>query len=426
MAAPRSWRARFRTRSYLKDSLWVLPLACALLGALLGMGTARIDAIVTTPVGLQYDPGTATTVLTTIAGAMVGLLGLVVTIGVVVVQQATTVLSPRFMRLWYRQRLQKVVLGTFTGTFTFAFTNLRRVDDGSVPDLGVTLAGILCLTSLVLLLVYLDRFTQHLRPVAVAALVLTAGRREADTALPVTRPHLDATMKGDPVLVVRTPADGVLQGLDARGLLALAGRAGCTVMLVPAVGTFVPAGSTIFEVYGPGVPRAVDLERCVVLGLERTIEQDPAFALRVLVDIAARALSSAFNDPTTAVQVMDYIESFLIAAGQQELPARHVLADDAGVARVVIPGRPWEEYLDLGLAEILHYGATDLQVCRRLAALLDHLQTTVGPERRPAVESHRAELRAAVERSFPSPTDRARAGRSDRQGLGATTEHADR
>jgi Predicted membrane protein (DUF2254) len=102
---------------------------------------------------------------------MVALLGFVVTSGVLVIQQATATLSPRFMRLWYRDRLQKVVLATFAGTFTYSFALLRRVDTNSVPDLGVTIAGIAVAVSLILLLVYLNLFTHALRPVAVAAMV---------------------------------------------------------------------------------------------------------------------------------------------------------------------------------------------------------------------------------------------------------------
>ncbi|WP_314622997.1 DUF2254 family protein, partial [Streptomyces stackebrandtii] len=107
--------------------------------------------------------------------AMVALLGFVVTIGVLVVQQATGTLSPRYMRLWYRDRLQKAVLATFTGTFAFAFSLLRSVETSSVPDLGVTLAGVAVAVSLVLLLIYLNRFTHSLRPVAVAELVARMG-----------------------------------------------------------------------------------------------------------------------------------------------------------------------------------------------------------------------------------------------------------
>src|SRR6478609_10051930 len=113
---------------------------------------------------MHYSSSTATGVLTSIIGAIVALLGFVVTIGVLVIQQATATLSPRFMRLWYRDRLQKVVLATFAGTFTYSFALLRRIDTNFVPDPGVTIAGIAVSVSLILLLVYLNRFTHALGP----------------------------------------------------------------------------------------------------------------------------------------------------------------------------------------------------------------------------------------------------------------------
>src|SRR6185369_6997913 len=161
VAAPRrwSWASRFRVRQYVKSSLWFVPLLGGLLGLALAFADLAIDPHVQLPADFTYSSGTASSVLSTIVGAMVGLLGFVVTIGVLVVQTATGTLSPRFMRLWYRDPLQKVVLATFSGTFTFAFTLLRKVDDAHVPSIGVTIAGVLVTVSLFMLLVFLDRFT---------------------------------------------------------------------------------------------------------------------------------------------------------------------------------------------------------------------------------------------------------------------------
>jgi uncharacterized membrane protein len=105
-----SWGFAFRLRQYVKGSLWVVPLLGAVLGPLLGMLDRSLDTTVRVPAAWSYSASTATGVLTVLVGAMVGLLGFVVTIGVLVVQQATGTLSPRFMRLWYRDRLQKFVL----------------------------------------------------------------------------------------------------------------------------------------------------------------------------------------------------------------------------------------------------------------------------------------------------------------------------
>jgi uncharacterized membrane protein len=414
-----SWGIVFRVRQQLKGSLYALPILGALLGPLLGQLTIWLDQSVSLPAAWRYSPSTATGVLSVLVGAMVGLLGFVVTIGVLVVQQATSTLSPRFMRLWYRDLLQKVVLATFAGTLTFSFSLLRRVEDTSVPNLGVTLAGGLVAASLLLLLLYVDRFTHSLRPVAVAATVAGAGRRVVE-GLPVLQAEADAPDRpAGPSTPVRAARAGAIQAIDARGLLALARGRDCVLHLPHSVGDFVPNGAVLVEVYGPA-PAAVRrrLRRMFALGRERTIEQDPAFALRILVDIAIRALSPAVNDPTTAVQVLDYIEDLLLEIGRREPLGHAVLRDGQGRARVVIPVRRWEQYLDLGVTEIRQYGATSVQVARRLRALLEELRGGVAPPHRAAVEAALCRLEASVAASFADDDDRSMAGVSDCQGIG--------
>jgi uncharacterized membrane protein len=160
------------------------------------------------------------------------------------------------------------------------------------------------------------------------------------------------------------------------------------------------------------------VRRMFALGRERTIEQDPAFALRILVDIAIRALSPAVNDPTTAVQVLNYIEDLLLAIGRRQAEGRGALPDPEGRPRVVIPARHWEQYLDLAVTEIRLYGATSVQVSRRLRAMLEELRAGVAPERRVAVDAELRKLEASVAASFPDDGDRSLAGQSDRQGIG--------
>src|SRR3954452_11463682 len=170
-----SWAAVFGARQHLRQSLWAIPLLGTLVGAGLAVVDLRLEGKVPLPAGWSYSASTASALLSAVAGAMVGLVGLVVTIGVLVVQMATGTLSPRFMRLWYRDRLQKVVLASFTATFAFAYVLLSEVGSGTVPDLGVTLAGVAVTFDLFLLLLYLDRFVHALRPVAVAAAMARSG-----------------------------------------------------------------------------------------------------------------------------------------------------------------------------------------------------------------------------------------------------------
>jgi uncharacterized membrane protein len=421
-----TWGFVFRARQRLSGSLWIVPFLGAVLGPLLGELTLWLDRTVQVPEAWRYSAATATGVLSVVIGAMVGLLGFVVTIGVLVVQMATGTLSPRFMRLWYRDLLQKLVLATFTGTLTFSYSLLRHVEADSVPNVGVTVVGLAVATSLLLLLLYLDRFTHSLRPVAVAALVASAGRRvvEASPVRPLVATGVadrtSSTVRSTaPSMVVRIKRSGAIQAIDEAGLVALARQRDCALVLPHSVGDFVPTGASVVEVFGTA-SSAVErrLRRMFVLGRERTIEQDPAFALRVLVDIAIRALSPAVNDPTTAVQVLDYVEDLLLVIGRRELGGRGELRDAEGRLRVVIPVRRWEEFLELGVTEIRAYGATSVQVARRLRAALEELRAAVRPEHRGAVHGELRKLEASVAESFPAGADQAFAGTSDRQGIG--------
>jgi uncharacterized membrane protein len=269
-----SWGIAFRLRQQLKGSLYALPVLGALLGPVLGQLTLWLDRSVQLPEAWSYSAATATAVLSVLVGAMVALLGFVVTIGVLVVQMATGTLSPRYMRLWYRDLLQKVVLATLAGTLTFSFSLLRHVEETSVPDVGVTLSGVLVSASLLLLLVYLNRFTHSLRPVAVAATVADAGRRVFQGVPALEAAALGAGGDGGPgerpagpATVVRTARAGAIQAVDVRGLLALAREHDSVLVLLHAVGDFVPTGASLVQVYGPA-PSTVQrrLRRMFALG----------------------------------------------------------------------------------------------------------------------------------------------------------------
>ncbi|MEU5209119.1 DUF2254 domain-containing protein [Streptomyces sp. NPDC020742] len=418
-----SWASRFRLRQRIRASLWVVPLLGLVLGSVLAQCAIAAEGATWVPTSWRYSAATASGVLAAIVGAMVGLLGFVVTIGVLVVQQATGTLSPRYMRLWYRDRLQKAVLATFTGTFAFAFSLLRSIEPHAVPDLGVTLAGLAVAVSLVLLLVYLNRFTHNLRPVAIADLVGRLGREVLCRAMTAARGPVPAdgapALPDGPVTPVRSELGGAIQAFDVAGLRATAVRYDCVLVLTHPVGDFVPPGTVLVEVHGGGpLPDPRRVTGRIALGAERTVEQDPAFALRVLVDIAIRALSPAVNDPTTAVQVLNHIEAFLHVVGGAELRHRHVLTGADGRPRLVVPGRTWEDYLQLAVTEIREYGASSLQICRRLRALLEGLLAALPAGRRPAVRAELTRLDASVDRAFPDPVRRATARTGDRQGIG--------
>jgi len=421
-----SWSRRFRVRQFLRGSIWFVPVLGGAAGSLCGIVAAEADRHYSLPEGWSYSAGTAQAVLASVVAASVGLTGFVVTVAVLIVQMATGTFSARYMRIFYRDGLLKAVLAVLVGTLTFSYALLRRVEQNSVPSLGVTLAGFLLSTGVLLFLVFLNRSIHRLRPVAVAALVAKAGRRSFDAMIreangPDAPTHLPAAYVGDapPTLVVATLRAGAVQAMDARGLARFARAHDCLIVVRPAVGDFVPEGAALLEVYGgegmdPSAERR--LRSMVVLGVERTIEQDPAFAIRVMVDIAIRALSPAVNDPTTAVQVLDHLGDTLRLFGTTS--GSTSVHADARSPGLVVRARRWEDIVQAAITEIRLYGGSSVQVVRRLRALLEDLRERVPPEHRQAVEDELARLDATVKERWSHSVDLDLAKTADAQGIG--------
>jgi uncharacterized membrane protein len=168
----------------------------------------------------------------------------------------------------------------------------------------------------------------------------------------------------------------------------------------------------------------VRLYDTVALGAERTMEQDPAFPFRIIVDIASKALSPAINDPTTAVLALDQIHHLLRNLAGRRLDTGLVHDRDKRL-RLIYRTPDWEDFVSLAVVEIRHFGASSIQVARRLRAMLEDLIQAVPAERRPPLEAELRRLQRAAERAFSDPEDRAHAAQGDSQGIGGQESRAE-
>ena len=188
---------------------------------------------------------------------------------------------------------------------------------------------------------------------------------------------------------------------------------------MPALGEFVPAEarcspSRVTRLASTERP----LRRSVVLGLERTLEQDAAYGFRLLVDIAERSLSdSPFHDPTTAVQAIDRLHDCLRHLATCRSPTAPT---ETRTERCAWSCRPWtgSAYVRLAFVEIRQAGARSPQVSRRLAAALDDLLELAPPERQDVLRDERKSLERAAAGEDPIDADVQLAVQPDRQGLG--------
>jgi uncharacterized membrane protein len=309
-------------------------------------------------------------------------------------------------------------------TFTFSVGALVRIES-TVPLLTSYVAAYGFLLNLALFLYFIDSMGKTLRPSAALQAVALSGREVIQSVYPSKlkrdQPSVSnavESLKKDPRRLILNDLDGVVLAFDRRGLVSLAERSNCLIELVPQVGDFVAAGDPLFRIFEGGEDISGEsLHKSVALGQERTLEQDPMYAFRIIVDIASKALSPAINDPTTAVLAIDQIHHLLRDVGSRSL-AEGREADRNGQLRLVYRTPNWEDFVLLAVTEIRQYGRDSIQIVRRLRAMLENLTETLPERRAPMLRLELSLLEASSKRTFLDLYDQALAETGDLQGMG--------
>ncbi len=426
-----SWRARWETREYVRNSIWIVPAILATLAVALGIILPEVDKETSINIGIGFGSDAARGVLGSLAGGMITFTGFVFSILLLAVQFGSSQFSPRMLRRFLRDPTTKIAFGVFVATFIYSLLVLRTVGTADspnfVPDFSVVVALALLLLSMAMFLRLISATTQGLRVAAVLADLSRDSLKAIERAYPTRTTGEKGEAETEPrsstapfSVVTYEHRPGILQTVHARGLVALAHRSNTVIDLVPPIGDFLIPGEPLFHVYG-GEISGRRLQGTVAVGDERTLKQDPAFAFRLLADISSKALSPGVNDPTTAIQALDQIELLLRVVGQRKLTPGE-LRDHDGKVRVRYSAPSWEDFLALALDETRQFGTSSVQVSRRLFALLSDLREVVPAHRRPAVDAEIQRLTAGVDRSFHDEGDRRSAATSDRQGIGSSRD----
>jgi uncharacterized membrane protein len=419
------WRRRVRLRERLELSLTLIPAAYLLAAAVLGIVVPEIDRSRGRNTVLDLDPDSARSILEAVAAGMITFAGLVVSIAVLVIQFGAGQYSPRLVLLFRRDPVVKNALGLFVAPGLFALVAVGTIgaDKADVsPDLTVIVALLLMTAALLALFGFIGRLLDLLRPRQIYAHLVERANAAIDDVYPaalgsdverVARPRETVTS-----VVTHILAPAVLAAVDRAQAARVAGEAGVAVEVALPVGGHVHTGAPLFLVHGEGPVDERALRDCAIFSDGRTVTQDPAFALRAMVDVACRALSAAVNDPTTAVECLDAEQGLLLRLAERRLDGSAVVDDD-GVVRLLMPTAGWDDLITLAFTEIRNYGAGDPQVARRMRALLESLEEAAPKSRRPQLAQQRTLLDHAVERAFPDSLERAVARTPDRLGLGA-------
>jgi uncharacterized membrane protein len=373
----------------------------------------RVEHAYWQPNATGVSVASAQAFLSSVASGMMALTGIVFSVGLVMMQFSAIAYSPRLVLLHARDPMLFHSLAAFIATFFYSLMTLAWVDregSGIVPYLSGGLVGGLLVLSM-LMFSYLVKRLSDLQITNVLHAIGNDGRavirkmfqrldEKADNEGKLgseTLPDFDSAAQvlmyfGEPRTITR---------FDIDNLCRLGQQAGGVIVLTYAVGDTLVENTLLLKAYGSkNLLSEEDLRQAIHLGTERTSEQDPKYPIRLLVDIAIKALSPAINDPTTSVQAIDQIEDLLRRLGRRDLDAGHAKDTDETI-RLVFPMPTWEDYLTLAFDEI----RTD---------------STAADARVEAVRRYLNQLDSGIGRSSLDVDDQEKARNEDRQGLGLT------
>ncbi len=414
-------------REVLRTSLWFVPAlevvaAIVLFGATLTADRAGYRGDFTLPGWvISGSADAARQILTTIAAAIITVVGVVFSIILVTLTLASTQFGPRMLRNFIRDRGTQLTLGTFVGTFVYAVLVLVSVGTGShgdfVPHIGVTVTLALMVADLGVLIYFIHHTAVSIQlPQVIASIAgdLAAaikeqgsGNEEPDlTSGPAAVELLSRAEAGGGILLA--PASGYLQFIQHQNLVKLAADADAVINLEHRPGHFIVRGHRFATVWPPEAAPLMRqaLGRAHIIGPYRTLSQDVSFGIDQLVEIALRALSAAVNDTFTALTCIDWIGENLCKIVAQWHPAR-VHRDARGFIRVIAAEPSYDRLVQRSFEKIRQSSLGSPAVMIRLLEALARImaETTTEGQRRVLLEQA-AMIERACERSVPEAADR--------------------
>jgi uncharacterized membrane protein len=418
-----TWNGWYALKSYLRSTIWTVPLLALVLEQGTFRGLMALAPDLGGIPGFTYsDQGTVAAmdwVMTSSITFMTFAFGMLL----VAIQVSGGQLTPRIVATTLlRDNIIRLSLGLFVYALLLAVAVKLRTE--RIPPFLMSLASILGLVCTAAFLFLIDYAARMLRPVSILSRVGDLGLEVIEEVYPdKMKDESDAArlgrMLGPPErIVVHEGTSAIVIAVNLRALVAAGQRSDGVIEFAHRVGDFVAVGEPLFRLHGGAA--AIDdraLRGLVAFGSERTIEQDSTFAVRVIVDIAVKALSKAINDPTTAVLAIDQLHRLLRAVGRRHLHDDEV-CDGDGRTRLIFQTPDWSDFVHLAFSEIRLYGAENFQVARRLRAMIENLVQGLPEARRPALCQELKLLDQTLEKLFPLPEDLALARVADTQGLG--------
>lgn len=425
----------------LRTSFWFLPATLVGLAIAMSVLLIQVDRWLSVEVinrlGFLYTfgPEGARAILSAIASSMITVAGLTFSITMLTLQLASSQFGPRLLRNFMRDRGNQLVLGVFIATFVYCLLVLRTVrgTEGAsfVPHIAVAFGVVLALASLAVLIYFIHHVATAIR---IETVLMKLG---AETRAAIDRLYPESLGQDPPAPSYETPAippaefqrdarrigataSGYVQRVDIETLLKIATENDLVIRVETRPGQFMSEGSMIATAGPSGRVSdelADSLGDSIIIGQERTPEQDLEFSIRRIVEIAQRTLSPGVNDPATALYCIDRLGEALVLLASRKIPSpvRH---DENGDLRVVTEVVSVGELTRSAFAAVARYGMADADVIAHLLSVMDSLRAVVNPEEKDRLLGLQNRIRQDSEKqlvSFDRMLLAEKRGQEDRQ-----------
>ncbi len=390
-------------------SLWFVPAVMVLGATLLAVLLVELDGALQVELAESWPRlfGTgaegAREMLSAIAGSMITVAGVVFSVTIVALSLAAQAYSPRVLRTFMHDRPTQVALGVFVGIFAYCLVVLRTVradgDDGPgfVPAMAVFGALLLALAGVAVLVYFIHHVALAIQIPTILQRIVAESARAIERLFPqeLGGEGEDEDLGQTEERALREwraiPArrSGYIVEVDAEGLLAFARERGALLRMELAVGEFVVESLPLASLAGAAGDAAADakaLDKLYTLGPERSIEQDAAFGIQQLVDIATRAVSPGINNPSTAAMCADHLSALLVLLARRRIPSRRRL--DRGQLRVIAKGPTFDSLVALAFEPLLHHARNSPEALAALARALRAIELAATPHRRQLLRRH--------------------------------------
>lgn len=408
-----------RIWAHLRASLWFLPTLVVLGSVLTALLLVETEGWVVDDLAdrwpRMFGAGAdgSREMLSSIATSMITVAGVVFSVTIVALSLTSTQYSPRVLRNFMRDRPTQLVLGVFVGIFAYCLVVLRTIrgaDEAAfIPSIAVLAGMAYAFGGIAFLIYFIHHVAQSIQASSIVSRIHDDTAAEIDHLYPEELGESAADgLAGYPLPSQWTPvhasASGYVTGVDTDSLMKYAIASGRVLQLAPAVGDFVVEGSVLIRLSGvEGVPNedCALLRQWLTLERQRTVEQDAAFGLQQLVDVAVKALSPGINDPTTACMCVDQLTALLTRVARRRVPAPWRF--EGGQLRLIAPAPDFSDLLALAFEPVVHHSGSDLQVLGRLLDALEAIaRVTQDPARRRPLAAVARDVRRQLNQVRPA------------------------